>query len=113
MPRTALRRSLVVLGLALAVYGTASLTGGWLGTPPWWDRITGYVTFSTGLRVSADGKEEMFCERRAWDVPPEHVPRDSDPFWGGGVVAAGLGLAASGAWLRRRGPAAVASPEST
>ena len=30
------RLSLVVLGLALVVYGTASLTGGWLGMPPWW-----------------------------------------------------------------------------
>ena len=32
-----LRLALVVIGLALAVYGTASLSGGWLGTPPWWD----------------------------------------------------------------------------
>src|SRR5262245_35574701 len=31
-----LRVALVVLGLAMAVYGVASLTGGWLGTPPWW-----------------------------------------------------------------------------
>lgn len=38
MPRVrpAIRLSLVALGLAAAVYGTASLTGGWLGTPPWW-----------------------------------------------------------------------------
>jgi hypothetical protein len=28
--------ALVVLGLALALYGVASLTGGWLGEPPWW-----------------------------------------------------------------------------
>ena len=28
----------VVLGLAASVYGTASLTGGWLGTPPWVER---------------------------------------------------------------------------
>lgn len=31
-----LRIVLVVLGLVVAVYGVASLTGGWLGEPPWW-----------------------------------------------------------------------------
>jgi hypothetical protein len=30
------RIALVVVGLTLALYATASLTGGWLGTPPWW-----------------------------------------------------------------------------
>jgi hypothetical protein len=32
-----LRRALVgALGIALVTYGVASLTGNWLGTPPWW-----------------------------------------------------------------------------
>ncbi len=35
VPRT-LRVALAALGLAAVVYGAASLTGGWLGTPPWW-----------------------------------------------------------------------------
>lgn len=35
--RRLLRLALIVVGLAAVVYGTASLTGGWLGTPPWWD----------------------------------------------------------------------------
>lgn len=35
----ALRVGLVVLGAAMAVYGAASLTGGWLGTPPWWPQV--------------------------------------------------------------------------
>ena len=30
------RTSFIVVGLAIGVYGTASLTGGWLGEPPWW-----------------------------------------------------------------------------
>jgi hypothetical protein len=102
MPRP-LRLTLVVVGLALAIYGTASLTGGWMGMPPWWDRITGEVSFETGVHIRADGKEEWFCEKRARDFPPEHVPHDLDPYWGGGVVVLGLGLAALGAWpLRRR-----------
>lgn len=36
--RPAVRIGLVVLGAAMTVYGFASLTGRWLGTPPWWDR---------------------------------------------------------------------------
>ena len=35
--RRAVRVGLVALGAAIAVYGAASLTGGWLGTPPWWE----------------------------------------------------------------------------
>ncbi len=30
------RACLIVVGLAIAGYGVASLTGGWLGEPPWW-----------------------------------------------------------------------------
>ena len=33
-----LRATLAVVGLAAIVHGVASLTGGWLGTPPWWER---------------------------------------------------------------------------
>jgi len=99
VPRIA-RLTLVVLGLAAALYGTASLTGGWLGTPPWWE-TAGLVTYSTGGRYRANGSvDEPFCVRR--DIPPEHVPRDSDPYLGGGVVGAGLALAAFGAWPDRR-----------
>ncbi|MBL9087618.1 MAG: hypothetical protein JNM10_10780 [Planctomycetia bacterium] len=36
--RVAARVGLVVVGIAMAVYGVASLTGGWLGTPPWWEK---------------------------------------------------------------------------
>ena len=36
--RGPVRIALVVLGLAAFDYGTASLTGGWLGTPPRWER---------------------------------------------------------------------------
>src|SRR5688500_6920374 len=31
------RIALSVVGLALAIYGVASLTGAWLGKPPWWE----------------------------------------------------------------------------
>src|ERR1051326_595137 len=35
--RRPLRLALGIVGLAAAVHGVASLTGGWLGTPPWWE----------------------------------------------------------------------------
>lgn len=34
--RRSLRVVLATLGLAAVLYGAASLTGGWLGDPPWW-----------------------------------------------------------------------------
>lgn len=37
--KRAVRVGLVILEAAIAVYGAASLTGGWLGTPPWADRV--------------------------------------------------------------------------
>ena len=93
------RLAAVVLGLAAVVYGTASLTGGWLGTPPWWE-TKGLIIYSTGGIYRADGTvDEPFCVRR--DYPPEHVPRDLDPYFGGGLVAIGLALGALGAWPRR------------
>jgi len=36
-PSMGLRRLLLLyVGVVALVYGVASLTGGWLGTPPWW-----------------------------------------------------------------------------
>lgn len=100
--RPAVRIALVALGLAAAVYGVASLTGGWLGTPPWWTQITGGSGFETGFRAGPDGKQEMFCERREWSIVPVHVRSDADSYWGGGVAVAGVALASFGAWPRRR-----------
>ena len=40
--RRSLRVSLAVAGFAAAVYAAASLTGGWLGTPPWWAIQSGF-----------------------------------------------------------------------
>ena len=109
--RCSLRNALVPAGLIAVVYGTASLTGGWLGMPPWWDRISGYVTYSTGFGpVRADGTRESFCERRAWDVPPVHCPRDSDAIFGGGLVLVGLVVTAFGARARRPRPSAALQP---
>lgn len=44
------RTSLAVVGLSAAVYACASLTGGWLGTPPWHRPVRLDVT-----NVRADG----------------------------------------------------------
>ena len=102
--RPAVRLALVVLGLAAAVYGTASLTGGWLGTPPWWGPWERH--FDTE-------KEEILRDHPDMDprhyVPPIHAPtyppagpRPGREWISGGVVAAGFALAAFGAWPRRR-----------
>ena len=127
--RPAIRSVLVTLGLAAAVYGTESLTGGWLGTPLWWERpetaaevrdreaqdpdawllqIWGWSSHEH--QIDASGHYEPgFLEqgqRQMKDVTVvrvEHlVRRDGREWISGGVVAAGLALGAFGAWPRRR-----------
>ncbi len=80
----ALRIAAVVLGLALAVYGTASLTGGWLGPPPWWDH---YLIINGA---------------------PKHVFEPARGWMGVTVLVAGLALATVAAWPRhpKRAPPA-------
>ena len=76
--RPALRIALAValgLGLAAVVYGTASLTGGWLGTPPWWLVLTavvaGVVAIGVGIsRAMGDGDDDISRLNRSGN-PPE------------------------------------------
>lgn len=103
-----LRLALVVLGLALAVYGTASLTGGWLGTPPWWGRVT-EGCLACGFERLADGSTKPFSTWTERDLGA----RPELGGIGGVVIVVGLVLAALGAWPRRRGPAVAAGAIST
>lgn len=149
--RTSVRVALLVVGLAAATYGIASLTGGWLGTPPWWES-TSTTTKAAGFdRRGADpGDVVPWSETiiilsgfeppdapitnhfipdptdpaiptnaTSWGQPtvaegePErgvdasHLePRDGREWISGGLVAAGLALAAFGAWPQRRTGAA-------
>ncbi len=90
MPRP-LRLSFVALGLALALYGTASLTGGWLGTPPWWDAAAVSVAHLSE-KARADLIDiDVFVEWR----------RDGSSVV---VILAGLALAVWGARPRRQAP---------
>lgn len=130
--RPAFRLSLVVLGLAAVVYGTATLTGDWLGTPPWWERAAPMTPFAWlhlhfepeyvpevplsrprfGSGSQPTGIWEHFgvtFERQkelhslAEARAPLHVePRPGREWISGGVVAAGLALVAFAAWPRRR-----------
>lgn len=101
--RRAVRVGLVVLGAAMAVYGAASLTGGWLGTPPWWTtewrkyRPTEWRIFEL-MPPRRDGPDG------AWEFI---LPREGREWISGGVVAAGLALVVVGAWPRRRAGAAL------
>ena len=86
------RLALVLVGLAGAVYGVASLTGERLGTPPWWrENVTGP---SGPDETGRFGPSMTMAE-----------PRQGREWISGGVVAVGLGLVAVGAWPRRRRPA--------
>lgn len=105
--KRSVRIGLVALGAAVAVYAAASLTGGWLGTPPWWERvhtldISVRLRETTGLRAA---------------TPPERVKlrvvEDLDGRERVSVVVLGVGLAlaARGAWpARPRHPGSAAAP---
>jgi hypothetical protein len=82
---------LVVVGLAATVYGVASLTGGWLGTPPWWKRRV------FGPTTEAPGPPGIHHAPTLWIEP-----RPDRGLISAGVMAAGLGVAILGAWPRRR-----------
>lgn len=99
LPRP-LRPALIVLGLALAVYGTASLTGGWLGMAPWWERAQRW----SDLRIRQDIEGIAFQHDGELypDPPMGMVARDDREWISVAVIAVGVGLAASGAWPRRR-----------
>ena len=116
--RASVRLALVVLGLAVAVYGTASLTGGWLGTPPWWTKVvpSGLSDWEAGLSGPEDeppffGFGNNIRENPKYDPVSQYFNRlwRTDPVPGrewisGGVVAAGAALVGFGAWPRRRRP---------
>ena len=97
--------SIVSLGLALALYGTASLTGGWLGTPPWWDRVR------RAQLVDLDELERSGAIRLSHEFPPsrEHPswiePRPGREWISGAVIAVGAALMAcgsAGSWREGR-----------
>lgn len=65
------------LGLSAAAYGVASLTGGWLGEPPWWTRVT-HSSYGSAIEFR-EGRELI----------------------SGAVILAGLAMFAFAAWPRR------------
>ena len=102
-----LRLALVVLGLALAVYGVASLTGRWLGEPPWWRRdMTDDEVY--GKCISPEGSSDSVEEYRNRHHPTKE--REGGPVISLGVSVVGLALAA---WPRRpkAPPPASCAPE--
>ena len=98
--RRALRLALAALGIAASVYGAASLTGGWLGTPPWWGE---WRTVEAGLPGWAYAMERPRLEsiRFSWDSETGaegYYPRGGREAKSGALLAAGLGLAAFALW---------------
>jgi hypothetical protein len=87
--RRALHAAVVALGIAIAVYGVASLTGGWLGSPPWWE--------TTRVETSKLGASDPAPDVHFGDYDVRRVPREGRRWYSVGVVAMGLALAAVGA----------------
>ena len=89
------RAVLGTVGLATIVYGAASLTGAWLGEPPWW-------TVQAGApRLVLEDTDEVMptFAHGEWVVPMRG--RDGRELISGAVVLAGLALLAFTVWPRR------------
>ena len=114
------RLALFVFGLAAIVYGTASLTGGWLGTPPWscMQSVTDEEVESAPLTQSEIAEVFLGTKTKPvvsygpgplpWqthrlnDLVRARLLRGRWPAWpGAALLTAGLALATFGAWPRR------------
>ena len=98
MFRSGAHATVAVVALAAAVYATASLSGGWLGTPPWWQtwhRIDEYDIRNPGvpvpwIRLDAHGRVVAILEAQ----PAREVTSAS-------IALVGYALFAAAAWPRR------------
>lgn len=98
-----LRLAFVVLGLAAILYGSASLTGGWLGTPPWWESRQPAEPLPPPelVRIEA-GEPRLIQPYPASRFIPNVTPGEGRERISGAVIAMGVGLVALAAWPRRR-----------
>ncbi len=94
-----------LIGLAVGMYGLASLTGCWLGKPPWWHRDRSELSIGEEWElVSALGTKSLtpaqrdLVERRSDLV----LRRDGREWISGALVA--VGFAAVGAGLASARP---------
>ena len=112
MRRRPLRLALAALGFAAAVYGAASLTGGWLGTPPWWEQREvgaewrpehdwvepkgqippGGFDVDRNFHLAQRVEVEATPDGKRWSVM--YFNRDGREWVSAAVIATGLGLAA-------------------
>jgi hypothetical protein len=94
--RRVFRVAFGALGLAVAVYGSAWLTGGWLGVPPWTIVIIG---------VSSQDVAPGTPSYVEYDPPlVDEGRRGESNQIAAGVVAVGLALITYAVWPRRSTP---------
>ena len=91
--RSSAHATVAVVALAAAVYATASLSGGWLGTPPWWERPASWAELTDGEVVAMK-----------WFSLKASRPRDGRELVSASIAAVGYALFAVAAWPRRDRP---------
>jgi hypothetical protein len=120
MFRSGAQATVALVALAAAVYATASLSGGWLGTPPWWERwkpdpfhelSAAHLSGRTKLGVDQffrHMESQMAAGRwrltKTNDAVEVLVPRESREAVSASIALAGFALFAVAAWPRRDWP---------
>lgn len=111
--RCPLRLAIGTLGLAVAVYGASTLTGAWLGDPPWWERAETATEYHDRLLEDlrkypaaggTSGMPPVVFAKNWVDAfrPLEAAPREGREWISGGVTVAGLALLAWAVGPRKR-----------
>jgi hypothetical protein len=90
--RSGAHAAVAVVALAAAVYATASLTGEWLGEPPWWsERLEVPATVTL---ISPPGPPRVV-------VMAIEAPREGRETISGAIAVVGYALFAVAAWPRK------------
>jgi hypothetical protein len=91
--RSGAHATVAVVALAAAIYATASLTGEWLGEPPWWTRSMD-IPGGTLTPISPPGPP------RTITIAVE-IPREGRETISGAIAVVGYALFAVAAWPRK------------
>jgi hypothetical protein len=99
--RSGAHATVALVALAAAVYATASLSGRWLGEPPWWRRE---VPWTLPLDFNDPDIMQLAPCPSGCLTQPRRIRRDDRETISASIALAGFALFAVASWPRRDRP---------